>query len=443
VPNRLNIDAAARWLVLVLVVVAVGWSTQLRGLVSSNDGSHVALARALARGEVQLGPDAALTLWVDHARVDGVDYSDRPPGTALLAVPAVLLGRWLDARWLADSLAALRSAPAGTPVHEVLVVRPATDRYIGTYGVRRSRTPGQHTDLLALQGTAAAVGAHAIALGSLGLIAAWFVMARAGLGLGARVFASAALAGGSLWGPYATTLFAHVTAGAAVALAAWAWIHAGALEDPRRQRIAVVAGGFAAGWACITDYTLVVVVVPMAALHVRRGAWPWVLVGLAPPLLVAALYHQAAFGAWWSIGYDHQTRFAFARERASTFSGDPLQGAWILWGLGRDAGVLAQAPIVLVGTIALLASPLRRWAWPWLPWFVLLAFHRTPWGGAGEDHRYLVPFLPFAAVGVGWLWDFFGRERGIRGRIVGILLLGLLVVSCVLTWQHFWSWRGE
>ena len=66
-----------------MFVLAALWISLASGLVSSNDGSHVALARALAlRGETTIDPEVGLTLWVDRARRDGHDYSDRPPGTA-------------------------------------------------------------------------------------------------------------------------------------------------------------------------------------------------------------------------------------------------------------------------------------------------------------------------------------------------------------------------
>lgn len=427
-------------LALWLSAFAVFWATQVRGLVSSNDGSNVALARALARGDACLGADGSLTLWVDHARVGELDCSDRPPGAAMAAVPAVLVARPLDARWFAQSRERLRRAARGTPATASLVVRPATPPFITTYGARRLRDPGQSVDLLALQGTAVLVGMHCITLGIAGLWMLWRWMDRLGLHVGAKSVAVLTLGAGSLWGPYATALFSHETAGVCLLGAVLAFSHEPGPHQGTTWR--AVLGGFALGWACITDYTLVLVAVPFVWAAVPRCAWGGVALGLSLPLGLAAAYHHAAFGAWWRIGYDFQSNFSFARGRVSTFSGDPWLGFWTLWGWGRGAGVAAQAPIVLVGAVALFASPMRKWAWIWVPWLVLLVFHQTPWGGAGEDHRYLIPSLPFWALGVGWLWERAGQRRQSTAWGLRIGISALFLVSCVLTWHHFWSWRG-
>src|SRR5690554_5819917 len=51
---------------LLLGLLAFVWTANSSGLISSNDGSHLALARALGlRGEASIDPDRALTLEVD------------------------------------------------------------------------------------------------------------------------------------------------------------------------------------------------------------------------------------------------------------------------------------------------------------------------------------------------------------------------------------------
>ena len=59
------------------------WLANSGGLLSSNDGSHLALARALVlHHRVDIDGERALTLEVDLATREGHAYSDRPPGTA-------------------------------------------------------------------------------------------------------------------------------------------------------------------------------------------------------------------------------------------------------------------------------------------------------------------------------------------------------------------------
>lgn len=409
------------------------WVAVAPGLVSSNDGSHLALARALVlHGRVALRDEVALTLWVDRARRDGHDYSDRPPGTALLAAPAVWLGARLDPVLLQASLDA-----------RDVVVTPAAPRFAETYAVRvgrHLRAPHAAPPLLALQGTALLVALHCAVVGALGVLAVVVLLRRRGASPAAQLFAAACLGVASLWGPYATVLFSHVTAGTCAIGALLGLEHGLEGQAPAVRRGPLVLAGLAGGFALSADYLVVLLVLGLglAAAPPRRwlAALPWVLLGAAPILVVTLAYHQAAFGSPWSLGYDHHANFAFARDRTATFDGNPLAGLWAQWGLGQGAGVLALCPVMLVGAAGLLARrPERWWLVAALPWILLLAAHRTPTGGAAADHRYLVPLMPVLAVGLGLGWDRWATGPG-RARLVAAGLVALAASSAVLAWRH-------
>ncbi|MCA9654948.1 MAG: hypothetical protein KC501_33840, partial [Myxococcales bacterium] len=271
------------------------------------------------------------------------------------------------------------------------------------------------------------------------------LLRRRGVGWGGRIFALLALGGASLWGPYSTVLFSHVSAGA---LAIWAVlgleVGAGRPDEggqwPALRRGALLAAGLAAGWAASADYLVGLLVLGLGAASVPPRRWPavlpWLVLGAAPIVAATAAYHHAAFGSALSIGYDHHANFEFARERVTTFSGNPLVGLWSQWGAGQGAGVLVLAPVMLVGVAGLAVDRgARRWLWGALPWIVLLACHRTPTGGAGEDHRYLVPLMPVLAVGLGLAWQRWSGAQG-RARWIAAALVALAVLSASLGWTH-------
>jgi hypothetical protein len=386
------------------------------------------------RHETALRDEVALTLWVDRSRRSGIDYSDRPPGTALLAAPAVWLGSRLDPSLLQASLE-----------QRDVIVTPAAPRYAETYA---ARVKGLHArgapPLLALQGSVLAIAVHGAIVGVAGVLAVLLLLRRRGVGWPASTFAALTLALGCLWGPYATVLFSHVTAGT---LAIWALLglQIGTGEPsadgtwPAVRRSALFGAGLAAGWAASADYLVLVLVLGIGVAMVPPRRWlavvPWVVLGALPILAATLVYHHAAFGSPWSIGYDHHANFEFARERASTFSGNPLTGAWSQWGLGQGAGVLALAPVMLLGVAGLWRSPLRGWLVGALPWVLLLALHQTPTGGAGEDHRYLVPLMPILAVGLGLAWQRWAQGPG-RARAVALGLVALALLSAALSWSH-------
>jgi hypothetical protein len=435
---------ASLLLVVLLAALAFVWVANSSGLVSSNDGSHLALARALVlRHEPVIDRDRALTLEVDLAERGGHAYSDRPPGTAFAALPAAWLGDRVDPRMFERAVAQVRAGREVDPL-------PGAMPYIATYAARTA-AGSNGPPLVRLIGTSIAISLHAALVGLLGLLLVERSLRRVpGLEPSARLLVLGCLGLATLWGPYATALFSHVSAATAVAGFLLGIIElAGA--DLRRPRLVAALTGLAGAWAISCDYLLLLAIVPTAALTIPWRRWGFVILGGAAIVLATLAYHDAAFGSPLALGYDHQRNFAFARERGSTFSGDPLDGLWTLWGLGRGAGLLAQAPIVLVGIATLAGLGLRaaarreldrasvlglasRSLLGFLPWALVLALHRTPWGGGTGDHRYLIPILPLAAIGLALAWV---RARP-SARAAGVVVA---LVSAALVWRHFLGWH--
>jgi hypothetical protein len=420
---------------LLFVVVAFVWLANGSGLTSSNDGSHLALARALAlRGETSIDPDRSLTLEVDLAEHGGHTYSDRPPGTAFAAIAAVWIGDRLDGPLLERAIA---QAGAGHEVKPLPGARP----YLATYAKRAGPDSPR---LAALIGSALAIACHAALVGLLGLLLIDALLRKLGHDPRTRLFALACLALATAWGPYATVLFSHGSAATAVA-GFLLGIAVLAREGETRRWVAAVTG-LAGAWAIACDYLLVLAIVPAAALAIAPRRYLAVLLGTTPIVLATLAYHHAAFGGVLAVGYDHQRNFGFARARESTFSGNLFEGLWTLWGLGHGAGLLARAPIALVGFGAAAwggpkrasASPsaraLRRALLGFVPWILVLALHRTPWGGGTQDHRYLIPLLPFAAIGLALVWNLV--DDRVRALLV-VLALG----SAMLVWPQFLAWH--
>lgn len=422
------------WIPALFVLIGLVWGSLATGMVSSNDGSHIALSRALAlRNTPQLGEDAALTLRVDLARKDGALYSDRPPGTALLAMPAI---------WIGDALDTTMRPGAN---HQALQP-PASPPFAYTYRVRAPNAPS----LLDRVGTGIAASVHVGGLGILALALLWMRLRARGVGRSAVVFAISALSLASLMGPYASIMFCHVPAIFAICLADWSGarlVDTVGDGDGDRGRVDAVIFGAAGGLAILTDYLLAIPVAGLMFGRCRRVQIGWTALGAAGALAVGAWYHTAAFGSPWSIGYDHQVNFAFARSRGATFSGNPLDGAQALWGAG-DGGVLGHAPLWIVA--------LGVFAWPhpgaetsarqrveragWWCWMFALACHQTPTGGAFVDHRYLLPVMPVLAAAAATRLD------GLTGRWrrQGWLLAWILWISSALgVWPYAIKMREQ
>ncbi len=413
-------------LLLLLLAYVIAWAWIGRGFVSSNDGSHVALARALVvHRTTAIDPDVGLTLWVDRAERDGHHYSDRPPGTAFAALPAVWLGAQLDP--------SLRQQAVESGA---VLVTPAGDPFALTY-TARAKKHGRAPALVQYQGTALMIRLQAALMGLLGLFCLERWLAREQFDRRARGAAIATVALATLWGPYSTVLFSHVTSGAL-----WCAMLLACARAPERGRSAWWLAGLCGAWAIASDYLLIVPITVQLALLVPRRGWHHLAVGALPIAALTAAYHQAAFGAWWSIGYDHHASFEFAQSRAETFSGSPIAGLWTLVGLGHHAGMLAQSPIMFVGIAGLIAAKRWREGIALIPWLILLALHRTPEGGATVDHRYLIPAIPIVGLGFAHAWQRWVAASADRVRAsVALVCFVLAALSGVLAWAHFFAWR--
>lgn len=419
-----------RWslaLLATFVVVGAVWAGQISGLSSSNDGSHTALARAIwMRGQASIEPDIALTLGVDRARKDERWYSDRPPGTAFVAGPIIAAGARFDT-WAYDK----------SVRNKGLIAPPGTDPYILTYAARSPRAPA----LAKRIGTGLASGVAAWMLGlvtlALGAGACWRARASETRALGpALLTATATLGLGSLLGPYSTMLFAHVTA--ALGIAGVLWCLLGAREESDRRRL-FGAGAFGS-LAVSADYSAAVLVAGLL-LALLWGRWrdlALVAAGAVPLAAATAGYHWMAFGGPFRIGYDYQTNFEFARDRSATFSASPLTGLWQLLGWGRSGGgLLVLCPIWLLGAWGLVRRP---GGWALLTacgsYALLLSTHQTPWGGAGEDHRYLIACYPVLMVGLCGLLADPPVRSGVLWPLVGIAF-----AASLRAWTHTANWR--
>lgn len=319
-------------------------------------------------------------VFVDRLELDGHLYSDKAPGQPVLSVPAYAAARLLGAE------------PA-------TVVRLRGNLGVWAVTVWSSALPGLVLVLL-MAAAARPVGVRAAAVGAAGV------------------------AFGTLVLPYSAQLYGHVLAGA---LGFGAWL---ALRRSTARRSALAAG-LLVGAAVAVEYQLAIVGIALAvflAARARRSLLPYALGGL-PAVCFLLAYQWALLGSPFASTYSQKP----AHQQASplvTGVPDPGQALEILFG---SRGILLFTPIVGAGVwglwrLARAAGPLRDDALVGLPvllgFFLLQAGWPNPWGGEMPGPRYMIPAMPFLAVGIAAAWS---ASR----RIVSALLL---VSAFSMTW---------
>jgi len=313
-----------------------------------NQNSRFDLTRAVVE-QGTLSIDAFQENTGDKALRDGHWYTDKAPGLSLLAVPAYAL------------------------VHAVRAGAVVAGSYLGT--------------VFAVALPSALAALQLFALGRLiGLSAAW----AAALTL--------AYALGTLALPYSTIFYGHQLS-AALGLSAFALVW---------RRRAPMLAGLLLGLAVAVDYTSVVLVIAVmgyAVVKLRARGVLWLIAGGVPIALALGAYHAAAFGHPLALPYEFVLQ---EHRRMGWFMGiaapDPrVMGALLV---GPYRGLFFGSPWLVAGIPGLAVLARRGFRAEAITCggiafaYLLLNAGLVDWhGGWAMGPRYLVPAIPFLAVG--------------------------------------------
>jgi hypothetical protein len=326
-----------------------------------NQNVRFALVRAIA-DEGRLTIDSYAGDTGDLARRGRHFYCDKAPGTSLLGVPAYWLARRAGAT--------VDTAAHATTVWAVAV--PAAAALVAVF--RTSRMLGLTTTMATLLSVA--------------------------YGFGTLAF------------PYATLLNGHQLCASLLAGAF------GLMARPAPSPRSYAGAGLLMGAAVAVEYQAVLAVAIlagyMAAKGVPRRGWAAAAMGIALPIAGLLTYHAAAFGSPFRTGYSFSTQEHRAMG-AFMGIGAPSGAALVNLLLSPTRGLLYSAPWLVLGAwgaARLLRDERRREgvvcvAIPLA--YLALSVSLVDWdGGWAIGPRYLVPALPFLALGAAGA----GRARG-------------------------------
>ena len=215
----------------------------------------------------------------------------------------------------------------------------------------------------------------------------------------------------------------------------------------------VVAAGLMLGYSLISEYPTALIagavfLYIVVTLPQRRWVPVLVLAGLPPGLLLIA-YDWAIFRTILPVGYKYSA--LYTELHSTGFLSLTHPHATALWGIsfGSFRGLFYVSPVLILAMVGFWAWwKLRRLRVEWLVclWAVVSFFlfngSSVMWqGGFSIGPRYLVPMLPFMAMGLGAFVIYWGRAVWARGLILLLALGSVIVVWAeTLGGQNYPDW---
>jgi len=455
------LDRADRLIATALFAgLALVYFMTLAGITSSNDGSHYALLRTMVDNRA-----FALRQFDDFAEgndvaiaPDGRLFSDRPPGTAVAAIPFYVLGGLLTEDPLPNPLPEGEGAEDPLPQGEEAIspapLLPRSPALPSRHDAGNPRLP--YVLLLSV-------------LAGAGTAALLFALLRyLDVGRAAALTAVVFFALGTTHWKYSTVLFSHALSGFLVVLAVTLALLLAERELAGWSWYALL--GFVLGAAVVVEYSNALLL-PLVGLFWLWRSWPRArrrplttvlpaLLAAAVPLAFLAWYNTVNFGRPWTLSYTYAVNYPWAGAFGTTFSFPLLAGlrSLLWWGEGGgwcggppclNQGLLLLSPVwwlALPGLVVLLRRRQAAFvllAGLFLVYLLLFAKHHTSHGFTA-DGRYLVPFLGLLVPALGFALDWlFDPRRGPTFRAVAALVAyGLFFLSLGRQMAHIGTSYG-
>jgi len=362
-----------RYELALLALVAVAALTPVYA-VDAQDISRLCLTGALEHGH--LSADKCLPWAFDKSQYAGHLYSDKAPGMSAIELPAA----------------------------EIVRLQP---EHLGDRDPR--------------------LWAVRVLSSGLAFLLCAFLVGRVAEGIapGCGGATLVAFALGTLAAPFAAANFGHLTAatlGFGAFLLAWSYRH--------------LLAGLLVGAAVVVEYQAAGIAVILGVYVAARGGQRLLTytAGVVPGVALLLAYNALAFGAPWHFSYRYIANgYVFAQNQGVFGVGLPkLYSTYEVF--SGPGGLLVVSPVLVAAAwgLVLLARSHRREALVCaavaLFFVVINCGYFLPYGGISPGPRFLIPALPFLAIGLAPAFRWRPRLTALLTALSVVAMVGLTLV---------------
>ncbi len=374
--------------------------------------SYMALSKALTNGTAQIDP----WHWETHdiAWHDGHYYSVKPPGLVIATLPLYAGLKAVGGERLAHDARVRGESGGGVPW-------ASRTMPTANYGFSRERAAKAREAIVDTAPMTWALGLFGVLLPSLALLALVSRMTNR-VAPGTGTAAALTLGAATMILPFSTLYFSHLLS-ALLGFGAFAlcWRER---EGPSRPLLLAIAG-LLAGLAIVCEYPLAIVAIVVGVYAVARDAGAgWLRRSAAYGAGLAAGVAPLLAYQWWAFGSPLHTSYVGAVAKTGRSGHDVLglndDGVFGITAprfgdalslLFSGRGLLTLAPVLVMaiaGVVVMYRAGRRAEAGTIgavaLAYLVYNAGYWLPMGGGSPGPRFLIPILPFLAIGLGPAW---------------------------------------
>lgn len=255
---------------------------------------------------------------------------------------------------------------------------------------------------------------------------------------------------GTVATPYASLAFGHQLS-ALLLFGLFLRVRGTSAESPERH---LVVTGLIAGTSLLVEYQNAIILVPFMVWFLARARFSLRAIGFAtlgtvPPIALLLSYHQAAFGSPLLTGYSFIAS-SFAEVHAQGLLGIawPKPEHAVLSFFSPQKGLFFFSPWLLFGALGLFRMERRGDHRFHIALVVLYALFVSamvyPVGGWTVSQRHLAPMVPFLLLPAGLFLDrVLAREHTWSNVVVPPIFVGLVGVSILVcltsavVWPHY------